>query len=101
MSKPLTKEDVLKVAALSRLSLSDKEVDEMTCQLGAILNYVAQLETLDTENVEPLAHCLPIHNALREDVVKPSLSNEKALSNAPQTDDHFFAVPKVLGEGSA
>lgn len=101
MSTPLTKEDVLKVAALSRLSLSENEVTEMTAQLGAILKYVAQLETLDTDNVTPLAHCLPIHNALREDVVKPSLSNEQALSNAPQIDEHYFAVPKVLGEGSA
>ena len=101
MSTPLTKEDVLKVAALGRLNLSEEEVGQMTDQLGAILKYVAKLETLDTENVEPLDHCLPIHNALRTDIVKPSLTNEQALSNAPQADGNYFAVPKVLGEGSA
>lgn len=101
MSGKLNQEEVRHVAKLARLNISDDEVALFTEQLGSILEYVAQLDKVDTENIEPLAHALPIHNVLREDVVKPSLSNDEALANAPQRDGEFFAVPKVLGEGGA
>jgi len=101
MGEKLTEAQVRHVAKLARLKCTDDEIKEFTCQLGAILEYVAQLEEVDTENVEPLAHCLPVHNVFRKDEVRPSLSNEEALSNAPQRDGEFFAVPKVLDDASA
>ncbi len=101
MSEKLTEEQVRHVAKLARLKCSDDEIREFTGQLGAILEYVAQLEEVDTENVEPLAHCLPIHNVFRRDEVRTSLSSDEALANAPQRDEEFFAVPKVLDDASA
>ena len=86
MSEKLTEAKVRHVARLARLNCTDEEIALFTSQLGAILDYVAQLEELDTTDVEPLAHCLPVHNVFREDVVKPSLSNDEALANAPQRD---------------
>ena len=98
MSENLTEEQVRHVAKLARLKCSDQEIATFTTQLSTILEYVAQLQELDTTDVEPLAHCLPITNVLRPDVVKASLSNEQALANAPQRDGEFFVVPKVLGD---
>ncbi len=101
MTIALTEEQVRHVAHLARLKITDEEVHLFTRQLGAILEYIAQLEELDTSDVEPLAHCLPVHNVLREDEIRPSLSNDQALQNAPQRDGEFFAVPKVLGDASS
>ena len=101
MSKGLTETEVRHVAKLARLKITDKEVELFGRQLSAILEYVRQLEDLDTEGVEPLAHCQPIHNVFRADEVRKSLSNEEALANAPQRDGEYFAVPKVLGDTSA
>jgi aspartyl-tRNA(Asn)/glutamyl-tRNA(Gln) amidotransferase subunit C len=101
MSEKLTEQEVRHVAKLARLKCTDEEIVTLTNQLGAILGYFAQLEELDTTDVEPLAHCLPIHNVFREDEIQPSLSNDEALANAPQRDGEFFAVPKVLGDANA
>ena len=101
MSEKLTEEQVRHVAKLARLKCSEEEIKEFTAQLGSILEYIAQLEEVDTESVEPLAHCLPVHNVFREDEVGLSLSNDEALNNAPQRDGEFFAVPKVLDDVSA
>lgn len=101
MSKTLTEEQVRHVAKLARLKLSDAEITMFSGQISSILDYVAQLQEVNTDQVEPLAHCLPVHNVFREDVVRASLSNEEALANAPQRDGEFFAVPKVLGDASA
>ncbi|MGD2095149.1 MAG: Asp-tRNA(Asn)/Glu-tRNA(Gln) amidotransferase subunit GatC [Phycisphaerales bacterium] len=100
MAEKIDKEQVEKVAKLSRLELSKDEVEEFTGQLSAILGYVEKMNELDTTNVEPLAHCLPISNVFREDKVKDSLGTEKVLSNAPQRDEGFFKVPKILDDGS-
>ena len=101
MSSKLTEKEVRHVAKLARLKCTDQEIATFTHQLGDILEYIAQLQELDTSGVEPLTHCLPVHNVFREDVVQPSLDNEAALANAPQRDGKFFAVPKVLGDTSA
>ena len=69
----------------------------LTGQLESILGYIAKLSEVDTTGVEPMAHALPLHNVLREDVVEPSLPLEKVLQNAPETDGPFFKVPKVIG----
>lgn len=100
MATRLDESQVRKVAKLSRLELAEAEIEEFTSQLGAILDYVEKMNELDTENVEPLAHCLPISNVLRPDHVTESLGAEKALANAPQRDGDFFKVPKILDAGS-
>ncbi len=101
MSEKLTEQQVRRVAQLARLTLTDDEVHTFTRQLDRILEFVAQLNELDTAHVEPLAHCLPVQNALRADEIKDSLSNAAALQNAPQPDGEFFAIPKVLGDASS
>lgn len=100
MVQKIDKELVRKVAYLSRLELNSEEIEEFTGQLSAILDYVTKMNELDTQDIEPLAHCLPVSNVLREDVVKDSLGAEKTLSNAPERDDEFFRVPKILDESS-
>jgi aspartyl-tRNA(Asn)/glutamyl-tRNA(Gln) amidotransferase subunit C len=98
MGKRIDQAEVRKVAKLSRLDLSEEEIEEFTSQLSAILDYVAKMNELDTTGVEPLAHCLPISNVFRKDVVKESLGTEKTLANAPERDGEFFKVPKILEE---
>lgn len=100
MEKKITEEQVKKVAKLARLDLKDDEVKEFTAQLESILQYMEKMNQLDTENVEPLAHCLPITNCFREDVIKESLDFQKALANAPQSNGQFFKVPKILDDTS-
>jgi aspartyl-tRNA(Asn)/glutamyl-tRNA(Gln) amidotransferase subunit C len=97
----LTPEEVRWVAHLARLELSDAELATLTPQLGAIVEYVAQLAKIDTEGVEPLAHALEVHNVFRDDELAPSLSVDEALANAPdrRTDSRgqqFYGVPAVL-----
>ncbi len=100
MAQKIDQIQVRKVAKLSRLELTDQEVQEFTGQLGAILEYVEKMNELDTKDVEPLAHCLPVSNVFREDSIKESLGTEKTLANAPQRDDAFFKVPKILDDSS-
>jgi len=98
MAKKIDEALVRKVAKLARLELSEDEIEEFTVQLSAILDYMEKMNELDTSNVEPLAHCLPISNRFRDDNVKASLGTEKTLANAPQRDGEFFKVPKILDE---
>jgi len=88
--------EVEHVAGLARLRLTDAEVEKMTEQLNRILNYMEKLRELDTTGIEPMAHPQPIYNAFREDVPRPSLSPETALTNAPGRNGAFFQVPRVL-----
>src|ERR1700735_3018436 len=92
----LTLDDVRKVAKLGRLELSDADIAVMQQQLSAILDYVAQLDELDTSGVEPLAHPLPIENVFRPDEPVPSLSVDAALQNAPSRVGDYFGVPAVF-----
>jgi len=100
MATKIDKAQVRRVALLSRLELSDAEVSQFSTQLSAIVEYIEKLNELDTDNVEPLAHCLPVHNVLREDVPKPSLTSEQAMANAPEREDEYFRVPKILEDNS-
>jgi aspartyl-tRNA(Asn)/glutamyl-tRNA(Gln) amidotransferase subunit C len=97
MEQQISPEQVRHVAKLARLALSDEKIEKFAPQIEAILEYVAKLNAVDTSGVEPMAHALPIHNVLREDVVGPSLPLEEVLKNAPETDGPFFKVPKVIG----
>lgn len=93
----ITIDEVRHVAKLARLDLTEDELTRMTRQLEPILGYVAKISQLNVDNVQPMAHALPLHNVLREDVIEPPLPLEKVLQNAPEVDGAFFAVPKILG----
>lgn len=92
----LSAKEVADVAHLARLELSADEQATMMRQLGGIIDYVSQLQKVDTEGVEPLAHALTVHNVFREDEPTPSLSPDEALANAPQRRGDFYAVPAVF-----
>lgn len=92
----LTTEQVRWVAHLARLEVSDAELTALTRQLSAILDYVNQLQQVNTDNVEPLAHPLPVQNVFRADEPTPSLPVEAALANAPDRRGNYYGVPAVL-----
>ena len=92
----LSRDVVRQVAALAKLEFSEVELGEFTSQLGKIVSFVEQLTEVDTGGVEPMAHPLGIHSALRPDVQVSGLSRESVLSNAPKGDGEFFMVPPVL-----
>jgi len=94
----VTIKDVEHVASLARLSFSEEEKQKLTLQLNEILEYMEQLNQLDTNNVEPLSHVIELSNVFREDELKPTLTREEALRNAPAKTEKFFKVPKVIGE---
>lgn len=91
----ISKEEVLKIAKLSKLSFSEEELDTFSHQIGDILTYVELLNELDTEGVPQTARVIPSSNILREDVVQNTLSIEDALSNAPSKENNMFKVPKI------
>jgi aspartyl-tRNA(Asn)/glutamyl-tRNA(Gln) amidotransferase subunit C len=92
----LSADEVAKVAILARLRLAPDELATFTGQLNAIVDYVTQLQELNTEGVEPLAHGVEVRNVFREDVRGPSLDREAALANAPKRNAESFLVPAVL-----
>jgi aspartyl-tRNA(Asn)/glutamyl-tRNA(Gln) amidotransferase subunit C len=92
----LTKDDVAKVAMLARLRVSPDELQMFTGQLNSIVDHVAQLQELDTAEVEPLAHGIEVRNVFRDDVRGPALPREAALVNAPKRNQDSFLVPAVL-----
>jgi aspartyl-tRNA(Asn)/glutamyl-tRNA(Gln) amidotransferase subunit C len=94
----ISKEQVQKVAALARLKLTEEEADQYTTQLNNILQFAEKLNELETEQVEPTSHVLPMANVLRADEVIPSLPREKALANAPDQQEGMFRVPAVFEE---
>ncbi len=86
------------VAVLARIGLTEEEVVRFTGQLAVILDAVGKLAEVDTTSIEPTASVLPLVNVMREDVVRPGLSHEAALANAPFTDGEFFRVQATLEE---
>ncbi|MCO6437349.1 MAG: Asp-tRNA(Asn)/Glu-tRNA(Gln) amidotransferase subunit GatC [Phycisphaerae bacterium] len=96
MSGQLDEAAVRHVAHLARLKITDEEVSRYAKQLSRILEYVALLNEIDTEGVEPTAHPLSLGNVMRDDAEGATLSPEQATANAPQRKDGFFRVPKVL-----
>jgi aspartyl-tRNA(Asn)/glutamyl-tRNA(Gln) amidotransferase subunit C len=92
----ITREQVEYVAKLARLAISEEEKAAFAKQLSSILTYVETLNRVDTSNVEPTSHVIPMQNVLRDDVVKPSLSSEAVLANAPDQDAGCFRVPKII-----
>lgn len=92
----LTKEEVEHVALLARLELSEEEKEQQTEHLNKILEAFAELQRLDTEDVEPTSHAIPMSNVFRPDEVRPSLPREVALANAPEEAEACFRVPRVV-----
>lgn len=93
----ISPDKVLHVAKLARLALSPDELPRYAAQLESILEYVDTLRRVDLSATPPMAHAVPLHNVLREDVVEPSLRVEQVLQNAPDSEGAFFKVPKILG----
>ena len=92
----ITVKDVEHVAKLARLELSEDEKERFTGQLNAILKYAEKLNELDTGNIAPTSHVLPLANVMREDENRPSSPIDKVMKNAPDEEDGSFRVPAVL-----
>lgn len=92
----ITIEQVEHVANLARLRFNEEEKQRLAEQLGKILEYIEQLNKLNTDDVPPTSHVIPVKNVVREDIVKPSLTQEEALANAPSPVNGLFEVPKII-----
>lgn len=89
-------EEIEHIASLARLSLTEKEKELFGSQLSSILDYMEKLNELDTRNIEPTSHVLPLSNVMRNDIPGPSIPREDALMNAPDHTEKFFRVPKII-----
>ncbi len=96
MSEKISKAEVLHVADLARLELTESEIALMTEQMNSILSYMETLGRADTADIEPTTHAIRLSNVFRPDTVKESMDRELGLSNAPRTDGISFVVPKVI-----
>ena len=92
----LSNETVRYVADLSRIELQPQEIEKLSRQLQAILDFIDQLKELDICGIEPTSHILPVSNVFREDTPRPCLPIEKTLAGAPGREGNFFVVPKVI-----
>lgn len=97
-AKAISREDVVHLAGLARIDLSEAELDHLAAELPAILQHVAVVQQAAGDDVVAMSHPLPVENVFREDVVRPSLSPEDALAMAPASAQQRFLVPKILGE---
>lgn len=93
----ISEKEVEHIARLSRLELDSEEKPRMAEQLGKILDYMAKLNELDTEDTEPTSHVLPIQNVFREDKVAGHFAGTDLMANAPKKDKGHYQVPKILG----
>ena len=96
----LSKEDVLKIAKLSKLEFSENEIEKFRVDLNKIFEHMEELNGVDTTDVEPLFNVLDLKDVLRKDVVKDSGIKKDILKNSPNSDDEFIIVPKVVGENA-
>jgi aspartyl-tRNA(Asn)/glutamyl-tRNA(Gln) amidotransferase subunit C len=92
----ITRAEVEHVARLARLALTDEELERMRKELDAILAYIDKLKALDVEGVEPTSHAVPLVNVMRDDAVRPCLTQTEALANAPDRAGEFFRVPRII-----
>jgi aspartyl-tRNA(Asn)/glutamyl-tRNA(Gln) amidotransferase subunit C len=95
---PLTRDDVVHVADLARLELSESEVDLFTAQLRTVLEHAADVAALDLSHLEPSSHPIALENVLRPDVPRPSLDRAEVLAMAPDVEDERFRVPRIGSE---
>jgi len=94
--KKVTKETIEHIADLARLNISEAEKEKFTLEMEKIISYVDKLNELDTSDVKPMEHVIPIRNILREDVVTGSFDREKLMENAPSQEQGCYKVPKVM-----
>jgi len=94
----LTRDEVAHLAHLSRLAVTEEELDLFAGQLGAVLDAVAQVGKADVADVPPTTHAVPMTNVFREDVARPSLPRDVVLAGAPAAEDGRIRVPRILGE---
>ncbi len=93
----LSKEEILKIAKLSRIKLSDADISSFSDRLDELLRYMEDLKSLDLSNVSPMTGVEDAPTVLREDVPQVSLSHEQAFANAPDVENDHFVIPKVIG----
>ena len=96
----LSKEDVLKIAKLSKLEFSENEIEKFRTDLNKIFDHMEELNSVDTSEIEPLFNVLDLKDVLRKDIVRDSEIKKDILKNAPNSDDEFIIVPKVVGENA-
>ena len=96
----LTRDDVVHVARLARLDLSDEEVELFTAQLRTVLEHAADVEALDLSHLPPSSHPIALENVLRPDEARPCLDRDEVLAGAPAVEDHRFRVPHIAGDPS-
>jgi aspartyl-tRNA(Asn)/glutamyl-tRNA(Gln) amidotransferase subunit C len=92
----ISKEEIEHIASLARLYLSEEEKDLFGSQLSSVLDYMEKLNELDTKDIEPTSHVLPLSNVVRDDIPSPSIPKEDALLNAPDRTNKFYRVPKII-----
>ncbi len=92
----LTEKDVERLAVLARINLTAEEKETFARQMNSILDSAAVLDELSTDRIEPLIYVLSRHNVMRDDKVRPSLTNNEALANAPLKEDAMFKVPRLI-----
>jgi aspartyl-tRNA(Asn)/glutamyl-tRNA(Gln) amidotransferase subunit C len=95
---PISRDDVVHVAKLARLELTEEELELFTPQLAAVLEHAADVEALDLADVPPTSHPYPLRNVFRDDEVRPSIDREEVLSQAPSVESSRFKVPAILGD---
>lgn len=94
----LSREDVIKIAKLSKLEFNDKDIEDYRKDLSNILDFIELLNEVNVENVEPLFNVLDIKDRLRKDEISNELSKEDFLNNSPEKDNEYIVVPKIIGE---
>jgi aspartyl-tRNA(Asn)/glutamyl-tRNA(Gln) amidotransferase subunit C len=94
----ISRDDVAHLAKLARIEMTPDELDHMATELESILGAVKRVQEVATSDIAPTSHPLAMFNVFREDVVKPSLTNEQSLSGAPAKAEDRFKVPQILGE---
>jgi len=97
MAARITPDDVAHVARLASIELTGEELARFTEQLAAVLDHAADVEALEIDDVPPTAHPLPLLNILRDDEIRPGLSRDEVLEQAPASDEGRFRVPRILG----
>ena len=94
----ITRDEVAHLADLARIDLSDAELDRLAPQLDVILDSIKSISEVAADDIPPTSHPMPLTNVFRDDVVRPGLTVEEALSGAPAVEEQRFAVPRILGE---
>lgn len=95
-NKSITVDEVRHISHLCRLQLSQEDIDRFTADLGEIIDYVNQIQKLDTSGIDPTFQTAPLSNIFREDIIKKSLSPEEVLSNAPDRESDYFRMPRIM-----